>query len=117
MFAKATLISVKASAIHPTQPAIGKAKSLMISRIIAKNRALFSDFCKVKEAGKVIYFSNHLPSLQVFAARDQLEHTQEVKSVVIVLLQDLPDRRASFGERSARQYIDTYYAVITHHLV
>lgn len=51
------LISVNASAIHPTQPAIGFAEvRYSLARYRAEPRTLFNDFCKDNGAGKLVSF-------------------------------------------------------------
>ncbi|MFT8210757.1 MAG: hypothetical protein ACMZI0_09675 [Symbiopectobacterium sp.] len=63
VFANATLIAVKASAIRPTQPAIGKAEvAYTISRAIAKNRARYlMIFVKEKGLGKWLISLTYRP--------------------------------------------------------
>lgn len=52
-----TLITVKSSAIHPTQPAIGYAEvNYSLAHYREQPRALFNDFCKDNGAGKVTHF-------------------------------------------------------------
>lgn len=59
VFANGTLIAVKASTIHPTQPAIGRAEvAYDLAHYRQKPRALFDDFCKGEGAGKVADFSD-----------------------------------------------------------
>lgn len=86
-FASATLITVKASAIHPTQPAIGKAEvAYDLAHYRQKPRALFDDFCKGQGAGKVADFSDAstLASVTSFrCAKPDGTHPDAVKSAVI----------------------------------
>lgn len=87
VFADATLITVKASAIHPTQPAIGKAQvAYDLAHYRQKPRALFDDFCKGEDAGKVADFSDSstLATATSFrCAKPAGTHPDAVKSAVI----------------------------------
>lgn len=87
VFANATLISVKASAIHPTQPAIGKAEvAYDLAHYRQKPRALFDDFCKGEGAGKAADFSDTstlaIPT-SFRCSKPAGTHPEEVKSAVI----------------------------------